>query len=270
MWTTLALLGTLTLAPAQAGAPECDNARFTHGILGQTRKDDKFLPGDVVCMVFDVKGLAVKDDGKVKYSMGFEVQKKGQKNPVLKREPQDLEAFNTLGTGTFPSFATWPIPRDNEAPGKYTLKITVADTTTKKSTTLSKDFEVTPTKLGFVQVYLTSVSRDPVPAPPIAVVGQRLWLNYQLVGFEIDKKTRASDVTVTVRVLDEKGKPTLTKPFTGDIKEDEKSAPGVMVFVPYTLELNRSGKFKIELAAKCKVCGKDIVETLDLSVNENK
>ena len=34
MWTTLALLGTLTLAPAQAGEPEFKNARFTYGILG--------------------------------------------------------------------------------------------------------------------------------------------------------------------------------------------------------------------------------------------
>jgi hypothetical protein len=267
MWTTLALLGSLTLAPAQAGDPECTNARFTYGILGQTRKEEKFLPGDIVCLTFDVKNLKLKDNGEIQYSMGFEVTKKGQNKPVQKREPQDLVAANTLGTGNFPAFAHWPIPRDSESPGEYTLKITVTDRQTKKSATLSKKFEVVQTKLGFVQMGLSSMKGDPVA--PVAVPGQSMALLYHLVGFEIDKKTKASNVTITIRVLED-GKATLAKPFSGDIKEDEKNAPGLMIFNPYVLSLNRAGKFKIELAAKCNVSGKDVKEVLDLTVLETK
>jgi hypothetical protein len=267
MWTTLALLGSLTLAPAQAGDPECTNARFTYGILGQTRKEEKFLPGDVVCLLFDVKNLKMKDNGEIQYSMGFEVTKKGQNKPVQKREPQDLVAVNSLGTGNFPSFAIWPIPRDSESPGEYTLKITVTDRQTKKSATLSKKFEVVQTKLGFVGMRLSSMTGDPVA--PVAVPGQRMALHYSLVGFDIDKKNKSSDVTVTIRILED-GKATLAKPFTGDIKADEKSAPGVMIFNPYVLDLNRSGKFKVELAAKCNVSDKEVKEVLDLTVLETK
>src|SRR5260370_32961012 len=132
MLTTMALLGTMTLAPAQKGDLEFKNSRFTYGVLGQGRKDSKFLPGDFVCLAFDVKGLTVKDDGMVTYSMGFEITKKGEKKPVQKREPQELRTLNWLGTGDLPSFAYWPIPRDAEAPGEYTMKITGTDNDKQK------------------------------------------------------------------------------------------------------------------------------------------
>lgn len=270
MLTTLALLGTLSLAPAQGEGLEFKNTRFTYGILGQTRESEKFLPGDVVCLLFDVQGMKVKDDGQVLYSMGFEVTKRGQKNAVQKREPQDLTAVNSLGGGNFPSFVYWPIPRDAEAPGEYTIKITVADRATKdkKPVVLTKTFEVVPTKLGFIQLRYTTFGGD--PAPPVAVAGQRLALHYTLVGFATDKKENTSNVTVSIRVLDEKGKPTLAKPISNDIKSDAKAAPGVMLFNPFPIELNRAGKYKVELTAKCNVTGKDTKELIDLTVMEPK
>lgn len=272
MLMTLALLGT-TLAPAQA-AIEFKNTRFTYGIMGQSRKGDKFLPGDVANLAFDVKGLTVKDDGMISYSMGFEITKKGQTKPVQKREPTPMRTLNWLGGGDLPSFAYWPIPMDDESPGEYTMIITVTDTNAKdsKPATLSKTFTVEKASLGFVRTAFTHPARldEPIPAPPICVAGQTLLLHYTLVGFDIDKKTKMTDVTVTIRVLDEKGKPTVSKSLTSDIKSDAKDAPGIMVFRPAQLELNRPGKYKVELTAKDNVSKKETKEELDLTVLEVK
>jgi hypothetical protein len=262
MLTTLALLTTMTLAPAQKDGPEFKNTRFTYGVLGQSRKDDKFLPGDVVSLATTVKGLEVKNDGMVTYSMGFEISKKGQKGTVQKREPQEYRVLNWLGSGDLPVFAHWPIPRDNDAPGEYTMKITFTDVQAKKSVTLSKEFTVEKTKLGFVQTYFLGT--------PVSIAGQTLPLQYSLVGFEMDKKLKTTNVTVTIRVIDENGKPTLAKPLTSDIKSDEKDAPGIMIFRPAQIELNRPGKFKVELTAKCNVSEKTAKEVLDLTVVEVK
>src|SRR5947199_69267 len=80
----------------------------------------------------------------------------------------------------------------------------------------------------------------------------------------------ASRMTVTIRVLDEDGKPTVAKPLTSDIKSDEKDAPGIMIFRPAQIELNRPGKFKVELTAKDNVSDKTTKEVLDLTVVEVK
>jgi len=270
MWTTLALMTTLTMAPAQAGEPEIKNARFTYGILGQLRKEEKFLPGDTVFLMFDVEGMKTRDDGRVLYSQMIEVLKKGQAKPVLRRE-FETETTNVLGKGSFRSWAWWPVPRDSEAPGEYTLKLTVKDRGTGKTAVHSKKFEVPKTGIGFIQLrLLTPAAGDEVPAAPVCVAGQKVLLHHSLVGFEPDKKERQVNVSITIRVLDEAGQPTLTKPFKGDVKGDEKDAPGIMYLRPYLMELNRPGKFKIELAAVCNVSGKKAKETLDLTVLDTK
>jgi len=253
------------MAPAQAGTPEFKNVRFTYGLLGQARKDTRFLPGDAVCLAFDVDSMKVREDGRVRYSMEMEVTKKekGQPTAVLTRKPQDLETMNTLGGGTFPSFAAWPIPRDAESPGEYTVKVIVTDRTTKKAATLSRKFTVQSTRLGFVQVFLSSLRGDPIP--PVAVPGQRIMLHHRLVGFDFDKK-KQTNVTLSIRLLDADGKPTLAKPYKGDIKTDAKTAPGEMVLTPYLMDLNRPGKYKVELKAIDNVNGKSTTETLDLTV----
>jgi len=264
MWTTLALM-TLSLAPAQASEPTFKNARFTYGILGQTRSD-KFLPGDAVVLAFDVQGLSVDGEGYIKYAMGMEISKGGKS--VLKRDLQKLEATNHLGKSNLPSYAIWPIPRDTSSPGEYTMKVTVKDGKTNKSSTLTKKFTVEKTRLGFVQVSLTNATRAPEPVPPLAVPGQRVMLHYTLVGFDLGKD-KQTDVTMQIRFLDSDGKPTLSKPLKASIKS-ETDTPGVMVLNPMLIEMNRAGKFKVELKATCNVLKKTTTRTLDLEVRDQK
>jgi hypothetical protein len=244
-----------------------DNTRFTYGAFGQSRKVDVFLPGDVVYLSFDVQGLKVNDSGQALYSMGMEVARKGQKQAIQKRAPRDLKEEIKHKKGTLETFVWWPIPRDGTAPGEYTLKITVTDRQTMQTATLSKKFEVAPISFGIVGVHLTTEKGKPIA--PKVTAGQTVALNYALVGFKLDNKNN-TNVTISIRTLDGEGKPTKFKPFTGEFKVDEVSARGLMRPTPYLLGLNRAGKFKVVLAAKCNVSGKSAKEVLDLTVLDGK
>jgi hypothetical protein len=270
MWAALALTTVLTTAPAQNGELAIKNVRSTHGILGQPRKENKLLPGDLLVVAFDITNLTVKPDGQVLYSMGMELTKKGKAKPEFKRAPQDLEAYNTLGGSTLPAFAMSVIGTDTP-PGEYTLKVTVNDRGVKggKGVTLEEKFEVLPLKLGFVQVKLTSASGEPVP--PIAVPGQSVLLHCDLVGYKMAGQPKAPNVTFEMQVLDADGKPTVTKPFKGDIVTESKMSPGQMRFAPIILQLNRPGKFKVVIKATDNQAKKATTEQrLELNVLSGK
>jgi len=260
MWTAVALTTVLTLPPAQG--LELKNIRTTHGIMGETRKDDKFLPGDVVVVAFDIEGLKVKDDGLVQYAMGMELTKKGKAKPEFKSDPKDLEGENSLGGSTLPAFALSVIGTDS-APGEYSLKVTIKDRLGKTEKVLNKSFEVLPVKLGFVQVRLTSSQGDPVPS--IAVPGQRIFVHCALVGFKLNKE-KLPHITFEMVIKDAEGNPTVKKSFKGDIKTDVKATPGMMTFRARPLDLNKPGKFKIVISAKDNVSGETTEQTLNLNV----
>lgn len=265
MWAALALTtAALSLAPAQ-NELKLTNVRATYGVLGPERKDTKLLPGDVLVVAFDIEGLAVKEDGRVLYAMGMELTMKGAAKPEFKQDSQDLVAVNTLGGSTLPAFALAAIGTDSK-PGEYTLKVTIKDRSANKTVTLNRTFEVVKKQLGFVRVRLTYSSAE--PAPPLAVPGQRMLMNCSLVGFEIDKKSRLPHVAFEMVVYDSNGKPTLKKPFAGDIKTEVKETEGMMTFLPIPLELNRPGKYKITIRATDKLVkgAKPVEQSIEIDV----
>jgi hypothetical protein len=213
MWATLALATALNLTPAQAGTLQLKNDRVTYGPLGQERKDSKILGGDYFIVAFDIEGLKVRDDGEVKYSMGLEVTNKEGKSQY-RQDPQELEAYNALGGGRVPSVAHVFIGTD-QPEGEYTLKVTVKDINTGKSDSLSRKFEVSPRKFGFVQLGFSyqAPSREVLlAAPPLGVPGQTLLLNFSVVGFDLDKARKDQpNIETSLRILDEDGKPTVTR-----------------------------------------------------------
>ncbi|MFO0843760.1 MAG: hypothetical protein U0797_15425 [Gemmataceae bacterium] len=264
MWAALALTTVVSVAPAQL---ELKNVRTTYGVLGQERKDTKLLPGDMLVVAFDIDGLKVKDDGRVLYSMGIELTKKGKDKPEFKREPQDLEAVNSLGGSSLPAFGMTFINTEAEA-GEYTFKITVRDRQNKGAEkVLNHTFEVIPVRLGFTLLKLTSGSGEPVPN--VGVPGQRVWFHHSLVGYELGKD-KQPNVTFEMQVLDEAGKPVVSKPFKGEFKEADPKTPGLMAFAPVPLDLNRTGKFKIVLKATDNIARKSTEQALDLTVMGGK
>ena len=275
MWATLALTAVLGSAPAQTPARDLklDNVRETYGILGQKRPNAKLLPGDVLYVAFDINNLQVKDDGRVQYSMGMELLDKDKKSQ-FKKEPNELEAVNSLGGSRIPSFAMARVGTDTP-PGEYTMIVTVKDHAANKTARLEQKFEVLKPQLGFIGVFITYDGNGTVPAPPVAVPGQTYWVNFSLVGFEMSKDKdpakQRPDVSVEMRVVDlADGKPTVAKPSTNHTTEVNPEIKNVLLFFPFPVNLNRAGKFKIELKATDNLTKKTVEQTLEFTVLEAK
>ena len=266
MWATLALAVVLQPLPAQANTLAIKNDRITYGILGPERKDNKLLAGDVFVVSFDIDGLQIKEDGKVQYSMGMELTD-AQGKVQFKKEPADLEAVNALGGSRLPAFALSDIGLDTP-PGEYTLTVTVTDRSNKATQKLVRKFEVQPKKrFGIVRLVLINGNEQPVP--PIAVPGQKVFVSFALAGFDLTDK-KQPNINVEMRILDESSKPTLPKPFSGDVNNVEEEFKKIVPFLPMPISVNRTGKFTIELKATDKISGKSVVEKLPITVVEVK
>jgi hypothetical protein len=276
MWAALAVSAVLAAVPADAGPLQIKNDRFTYGILGQDRPDDKVIPGDTLIVAFNIDGLQVKDDGKVNYSTSMELVNKDGKSE-FKENPIDRESINTLGGSHLPCWSLVSIGTDTP-PGQYTVKISVADTSVKggKPVTVQRKFEVVAPRLGIVRIGLgyDKPPQAPPPAPPVAVPGQQLLAFFTVVGFETKpgatKDKLTANVHVELSILDDSGKPTLTKPYVGDAKDITEEYKAYVPF-QFPLPLNRSGKFKIRITAT-DVFGKKppVTQELDLNVIDVK
>jgi len=281
MWATLALMSALSSTPAQAGQLQLKNVRVTYGILGQERKETTYLPGDLVVLAFDIEGLKVAPDGRVQYSTSMELTGKdpmtGKVKSLFKQDPQDLTTVNTLGGSRLPSFALAEIGTDT-APGKYTMTVIVTDVAAKKKAEpLVREFEVKATQFAIVRPGFTYNDMNergrgaPQIAPPVAVPGQNLLLNFAVIGFDLKGQQQAPNVSVTMEVQDENGKAVLEKPFTGEAQNIDAEFKKLR-FIPFQfpMQLNRGGTFKIVLTATDQHTGKKAPLTLDLKVLDVK
>jgi hypothetical protein len=266
MWATLALATTLNLAPAQGGL-EFKNVRPTYGFLGPERKDNSLLPGDVYVLAFDIEGLMVGKDDRILYAMGVElVNAKGESQ--FKKDPQDLEAVNTLGGSRVPAFANAQIGLDT-APGKYTLIVTVNDRAAKTSKQLRNEFEVMPLRFGLTRFGFSSATGEAVP--PLGAVGQTYYLNFTVVGGGFAEKTGQPDITAEVVVTDEAGKSTLNQPIQARVQNVRDEFLKLKVIpMNFPVSLNRPGKFKLSVTVTDKVGGKKAEQSIDLNVTEPK
>ncbi len=276
MWTSLALMTALSWTPAQANQLELKNARFTYGILGQERKESTFIPGDMVVLAFDIEGLKTADDGSATYSMSMKLFHNKEAKPVLEKVPQRMTVVNTLGGNRLPSFALTNLFTDAET-GDYTMSIVVEDVLAKVSAKLERTFKVKPLEFGIVRVGFVysqlneeQAGGPPHLAPPLAVPGQNLMLNFSVVGFKMAGAKDQPDVAVTMVVEDEAGKPVLKKPFSGKATEIDDELKKLKI-IPFQVpvQINRSGKFKIVITVEDKHSGgKSISQSLDLKAIE--
>lgn len=153
-------------------------------------------------------------------------------------------------------------------PGEYTFTVTVTDRSTKQSKQLSTAFEVVPLKFGLVRLMLSYPNGD--PAPPLGVAGQSYLLNFTLINWELNKMANP-DLLAEIQVLDEAGKPTLNQPIQGKLQNVTEEAKKLKVSpMQFPINLNRQGKFKINISATDKVSGKKVDGSLDLTVVEIK
>ena len=250
MWTSLAFVAALGLAPTQATGITLTNARVTYGELGATRPDTKFLPGDIYFVAFDIDGITVDETGKVKYSMEMEVvNAKG--TPIFKQAAQDREDFLPLGGTKLPARAFITIGPDQE-PGLHTCKVKVVDRANKSAQLLEQKFEVLAKGFGVVQVFTTADREAKIPAPALGVAGQSVFVHFSMVAFMRDPVKKQPSIDVEMIIYGADGKPTLAKPTSYTIDKDvgEMDAGTPLVFL---LPMNRTGEFTVELKATDKL-----------------
>jgi hypothetical protein len=262
MGIAFALLAALTLPPNDAGDLKLTNVRPTYCVLGPDRAADKVLPGDSYCLSFDIEGITIDDAGKARYSVALDVADPDGK-VLFKQEPKEQDAQTSLGGDRLPAYAQVNVGLE-EKPGEYTLKVTVTDVATGKSTALTRAVGILPKDFGMVRLTTSSDAegRNPVSVPGS---GEWLWVQFGVVGFARGQADKQPDVAVEMRILDESGKPTRAKPISVEVNKD---VPDNALAVPMRLllSLNRAGKFTVELTATDKVGNKTAKVSFPLTV----
>jgi hypothetical protein len=267
MLTTLAVLMTLGFGPGDAGQLKLTNVRTTHGALGPTRPDNKILPGDLVCLSFDIEGMQVNPKGKVLYAIGMEISDSNGK-ALFKQAPQDLEADGPAQGKGVPACAKVQVGIDTR-PGDYTVKVTVTDRAGHTSQEVSRSYQVLEKAFGLVRISLTS---DPEADAALAALqaGKPAWIKFNIVGFGRDKEKNQPSVQLEMRVLNDQGESILAKPTTGaingkDVPEKSQAIPTQIMVV-----LHDEGKFTVELKATDQVSGDTAKVTFPIRVTKSK
>jgi hypothetical protein len=266
MLSTLPLLAALCVVPGQADGLTLGEAHVTHGILGPTRENTKFLPGDSLFLTFTISGITADVNGKVLYSIGTEVSDANGK-AVFKQPPQDREAINALGGNQLPAYAQVAIGLQQPA-GKHTLKVTVTDLANKKSQTLTQEFEVLKPDFGLVRLHASADADGQVPCG-LLTAGQSLWISGAVVGFRRGGAAMQPNVALELVILDGAGKPTLAKPFGGTINKDVP-AKDTSLPIQFHVALNRPGKFTLKLTATDALAGKTVTHSFPITVHPVK
>jgi hypothetical protein len=267
MWTTLAL-AALSFGAGQADQLSFLNVRSVTGYFGPERQTDRLLPGDLYVLVFDIDGFKIDANGKISYRMALQVTDSRGK-VQFGAEPEDREAFNSLGGNRVPASAVIEI-RFDQPPGEYTLNLTVTDRTSKASQKLTRKFEVLPKGFGIVQLVTTIDINRTIAVPPTGVVGEFRFVSCAIAGFERDTVKKQPDFVVEMRILDESGKP-VSKPATQDYNQDiPENAGFIPLSSPFAVALNRPGKFTIELQATDRLSKKTAKVSLPLTSLEQK
>ncbi|HZZ81364.1 MAG TPA: hypothetical protein VFE62_22870 [Gemmataceae bacterium] len=241
----------LALVPAVSSALEISNIRPRYGPYGATRTDLDCLAKDVLVITYDISGLTVDPKtSKAKYSTTLELLDANKK--VIFSKDTTNEPMLQLGGGKMPGDLFVQIGA-KQAPGKYTIRLTVTDRLDKNKGNAAKVFsypyEVVKDKFGLIGV----------SAPAVGIPGLPYAAEFALANFTLDKKDQPKG-DVSIRVLDEKGnvvdsvKHVLPAdlPAGTDLKENN-----VLPF-RHPVYLNRPGRFTLEILAEDKLGGSKV------------
>jgi len=253
MWVSVVTAVLLGLGSGQTGKLAVANDRLTYGHLGPPRETAKYLPGDIIYLIFEVQNMTFDGDGKASYAVGLEIlDAKG--TPLHKQQPRNATTRNYLGGTTLPCAANMQVPLES-APGNYTLRVTVIDSATKKAVQTEHKIEVLPKGFGLVNVGTSADPDATIAWSPVGVVGDSIYLNFSTVGFARDQKTKQPYIKASLRILDEKGQPAGAAKMHGEAKSD---VPDNLAVVPmqFGITLNRTGRFTLELTATDMLTGK--------------
>jgi len=240
-------LVVLSLSAAPAGALEVKNVRSTYGPFGALRASNKLLPGDILFLGFDIHDMKMEPNtGLVKYRIRLEVFD-GKGKSLFKRDT-DTQRYLALGQARLADRAQVITGSDQPA-GNYSVKVTITETAGKDKAagagkSFTHPFEILPAGFGLIHG----------SSPAVAPVTDDLTAHCALVGFRRDPKTKLPNVNLRMRILDEKGQPTLSAAFINNIPKDLPEEVDIkkidIVPLPFPIFLNRPGRFTIEIIAQ--------------------
>jgi hypothetical protein len=236
--SALALIA-VALWGGDARAVDIKNIRATYGPFGAFRPGNELLPGDVFIINFDIVDITIDaKTGATKYTMTLEVSDPNGKQVV--KETTNKGLLVGLGGKVVPDVVHVLLGAD-QMPGKYTVKVTISDPANKSKKELVQELKVLQPGFGFIHIL----------APAMGLKGQDYAVEYALVGMGRDKKNFPK-ITLTVRVLDESGMPTLTEPVVNKIPDDLPSLKvdkQELIRVVSGIYLNRPGRFTVVIEA---------------------
>lgn len=242
---------------ADASAVEFKNVRSTYGPFGAPRTANKMLPGDVYLVNFEILNLTIDPkNGAVKYAITLEVFDPKGKSIIKDTNKKGIVVG--LGGNTVPEVVHVLLGAD-QAPGKYKVVVTVEDGGSKASKQLMQELEVIPADFGIIHVL----------APSIGFVGQDYVAEFSLVGWARDAK-KVPKMTITSRVFDDAGKPTLAEPnvsnIPADFGADQKWDRQEIVRMASPILLNRAGRYTVQIEAKDELSKKSVKFSYSLTV----
>ncbi len=254
MTQALVPLLALALAAGQEAKLEITPPHATYGYHGARRPPgDGVLPGDIVHFTFNIKNLKYDAKGRASYSVAVEVLD-SDGEVVFRQQPRNAIAQNYFGGNELPFSSSLSVPLTAK-PGIQSWKITIADRMTEEKVTVSGKGKVRPADFGLVQVATFADREGRVPSSPNGAVGDTLYLNFAVVGFARDPKTKLPDVKARLRILDENKQPTFSQPLEGHIHEDV-AAEQLIVPLQFGFTMNRVGRFTLELSVRDELSGK--------------
>src|SRR5262245_46632117 len=259
MLHTMALVAAMSFGPAQpmpVGTAqvgiELTNDRLTFGgEFGPTRPDNRYLPGDLFYMAFNIEGLKPDSQGKVTYVMGMVVTHDQSQKVIFESKPAEQPIILPLGAQRLPCRAFLLLGLDLK--GNYTCRLTVADKATGTTKTIEKKFVVLDPMFGIVAFHTTFDKDGSLAAPMGGVAGQSLWLHFVTVGFARDPQSKQPHNQVEMRVFDLRtGQPAAGEPLVYEIKNGVKDdVSGLDWDLP--LPLNQPGRYRVQLVATDKL-----------------
>lgn len=89
MLTTLAFVAALGMSPGQSGKLDLSNVRPTYGMLGATRPNLKYLPGDQMFLAYTIENIKVSATGKAFYGVSMKVED-SKKKVWYEEKPEKL------------------------------------------------------------------------------------------------------------------------------------------------------------------------------------
>jgi hypothetical protein len=248
----------LTLAPAPSFALEFKNIRSSYGPLGATRTDNKFLPGDLLYISYEIEGLKVDPKSKkAAYVTLLEVFSSTKEKIFSKETPNEMAP--QLGGDRIPGDLHLIMGRDKPA-GQYLLRMTIQDRVGGETKSFTHSFELLKPGFGIVAVM----------APAIAFPGQPYLMQLAIIDFTLDAN-KSPKGSIVMKVFDESGKEVSTLPankFPDDL--DAATAENMkkdnVLPMHYPIFPNRPGRFNIEFTAVDALSNKTSVVRYQLLV----